>query len=189
MTEKLKILIVEDESIIARDLQNILISEDYEICGIASNYTESVELFDKRFPDLIICDIYLKERKTGIDFANDISRKRITPIIFITAFSSHDIIEKLNDLNPVSYITKPFTDKQVIAAVKLASFRIKKIQIIPHLPPRQNQILILLKEGIISNSEISKIIGISEHTVKSHKNKLYDAFDVSTYAQLIKIIK
>jgi two-component system, response regulator PdtaR len=188
MTTKTRILIVEDEIIIANDLQHILSAENYDICGIASSYEEAIELFYSHHPQIIICDIYLRGEKTGIDFANKINMLNNIPIIFITAFSSNELITKVTDMNHISYITKPFTNSQVIAAVNLARYRMKNYNIIPQMTPRQEQILLLIKDGIVSNKAIASRLNISSQTVKSHKKGLFQIFQATTTAELIKAV-
>jgi two-component system, response regulator PdtaR len=187
MTTKIRILIVEDEIIIANDLKHILGAENYEICGIANRYDEAIEMFCMERPQIILCDIYLKGDKTGIDFANKINQLNNIPIVFITAFSSDELLNKITDKNHVSYITKPFTNSQVIAAVKLASYRIKNNYTIPDLTIRQEQIMLLIKDGIVSNKAIAAKLNISAQTVKSHKKVLFQLFGVTTTAELIKV--
>jgi two-component system, response regulator PdtaR len=186
--EKIKILIIEDEIIIGQDLKNILSSANFEVCGIAESYDIAIKMFCQENPDIVICDIYLKGTKTGIDFANKINKLHNSTIIFITAFSSNEIMNKINDMQNISYITKPFTNSQVIAAVKLASYRIKNHSKIPELTARQEEILILIKEGITINAAIAKKLNIGIDTVKSHKRQIYQKFKVSSTPELLKLL-
>jgi DNA-binding NarL/FixJ family response regulator len=188
MTGKTKILIVEDEIIIANDLQQILIKENYNVCGIANSYDEAVKLFCQEHPQIVMCDIYLKGEKTGIDFVNRINHLNNIPIVFITAFSSDELLSKIADKNHVSYITKPFTNSQVVAAVNLAKYRIKATPKTADMTIRQEEIALLIREGVVANKAIGSRLGISPQTVKSHKKKLFELFDVNTTADLIKAI-
>jgi DNA-binding NarL/FixJ family response regulator len=188
MTVKTKILIVEDEIIIAHDLKQILSHENYEVCGIAESYEEAVKIFCREHPQIILCDIYLKGEKTGIDFANKINALNNVPIVFITAFSSDELLSKISDKNHVSYITKPFTNTQVVAAVNLAKYRMKSTSPLPTLTLRQHQVLLALKEGITENKAIASKLGISPQTVKFHKKNLFQIFAVSNTTELIKAI-
>jgi two-component system, response regulator PdtaR len=188
MITKTRILIVEDEIIIANDLQHILSAENYEICGIASSYDEAIDMFCLQRPQIVICDIYLKGEKTGIDFANKINLLNNIPIIFITAFSSNELITKVTDMNHISYITKPFTNSQVVAAVNLARYRMKNNHTVPDMTPRQEQILLLIKDGIVSNKAIANKLSISTQTVKTHKKALFQKFEATTTAELMKAV-
>jgi two-component system, response regulator PdtaR len=188
MTPGTKILIVEDELIIALDLKNILEHEGYEICGIAASFDEALDIFCDKNPDIVLCDIFLKGTKTGIDFANKISLLNAVSLIFITAYSGNNIMEQVNGLQNISYITKPFTNSQVVVAVRLASFRSKNHVKLPKLSDRQEELVIMIKEGIVSNTEIAKKLGISIDTVKSHKKQLYQKFNVKNTAELVKLL-
>jgi two-component system, response regulator PdtaR len=188
MKANAKILIVEDELIIALDLQNILEHEGYEICGIAATFDEALDIFCDMNPDIVLCDIFLKGSKTGIDFANKISLLNSVPLIFITAYSGNNIMEQVNGLQNISYITKPFTNSQVVAAVKLASYRSKNHNRFPKLSDRQEDIVLMIKKGVVSNNGIATKLGISVDTVKSHKKQLYQKFSVKNTAELVKLL-
>lgn len=181
-------MIVEDEYIIAQDLEHILSSEDYNICGIADTYNKAIDLYCTHYPDIIICDIYLKGNKTGIDFVNSINEIKPIPIIFITAYSSNEIFQQVTEINHISYITKPFTNLQVVAAVKLASARIRKSMNFPALTRKEMEVLILIKEGIIKNEDIAARLNVTSNTVKSHKQQLFKKFNVSLTSDLLKIL-
>jgi two-component system, response regulator PdtaR len=185
MKDKIKIMIVEDEAIIARDLQNILVNANYDVCGKAESYEAAMKMFCMEQPQIVMCDIYLKGPKTGVDFANEILRSRSVSIIFITAFSSNEIINKVVDMQNISYITKPFTNTQVTAAVKLASYRIKNKLRLPELTRRQEEILILIKDGVIENISIAQKLNISIETVKTHKRILFQKFKVKNTSELL----
>ncbi|SDE02353.1 regulatory protein, Fis family [Mucilaginibacter pineti] len=119
---KKSILIVEDEFIIADVLGEILQRGGYEVCGIADNFSEAIELIEKHQPGFVVVDIYLKGKKTGIDLANILSEKNI-PFIYISANSNQRVLEAAKKTNPYGFVVKPFREKDVLIALDIALYR------------------------------------------------------------------
>jgi DNA-binding response OmpR family regulator len=119
---KYKILIVEDESIIALNLKETLIDFGYEPCGIAPNRCKTMKLLEKGIePDLILMDIYLKGPTTGIELAKEL--KNIlpnVPVIFLTANSELATIQKASEALAYGYIIKPFKKDALRASIEIA---------------------------------------------------------------------
>ena len=179
-----KILIIEDEVIIAKDLQIILEEAGFSVCGIL-NGTENVpEEIKKCTPDIIISDIYLKGKLSGIDIMKEVQRHNPKPLIFITAYSSNDIIEELSQIRHDGYIVKPFTDKQVVATTKLVASRYVDHNCYLDLTEREKEIAILIINGM-NNNEIACQLNISLYTVTTHRKNIYKKLSVSTVSQLI----
>jgi DNA-binding NarL/FixJ family response regulator len=182
-----KILIIEDEIVIAEDIQNILEKEGYEIAGIAECYDEAIRLFHKNKPDIIISDIYLQDSKTGIEIVKEFLKSRAVPVIFITAYSSNEIIDILADFNSITYITKPFTDGQLIAAVKLIRTKLKKNSIKVKVTHREQEIVDFIINGF-SSKEIADKLFISPETVRTHRKNIFSKFSVNSATQLINTV-
>lgn len=117
---KKRILIVEDESIIALNIREILTSFGYEVTGIATNGAKALELTQKKRPDLILMDITLQEREDGIKVAEEISKKVAAPIVFLTANDKNQTIERAINIRPYGYILKPFKEIELKTAVEIA---------------------------------------------------------------------
>ncbi|MFT5661002.1 MAG: DNA-binding response OmpR family regulator [Sulfurimonas sp.] len=119
---KKKILIVEDEPIIAMNLKEVLIELGYEISGIAPSRSKTLALLDKGIrPDLVLMDIYLKGTVTGIELAKEL--KTIipdTPIIFLTANSELSTIKKAASAYAYGYLIKPVKERELHANIELA---------------------------------------------------------------------
>ena len=117
-----KILIVEDEYIIAGVLKNILKSGRYEVCGIAISVKEAIDILDKVQPDFVLLDILLKGELSGIDLAYRLIEKEI-PFIYISANSSQTILEEAKVTRPYGFVIKPFREKDVLSALDIAIYR------------------------------------------------------------------
>lgn len=117
-----KILIVEDEFIIADVLSNILKNAGYAVCGIADNVKEALEMTDELEPEFVLLDIYLKGKLTGIDLAHRLTERNI-PFIYISANSNQKILEAAKVTNPYGFVIKPFREKDVLIALDIAIYR------------------------------------------------------------------
>lgn len=115
-------LIVEDEYIIADVLQDILRRNSFEVCGIADTVDEALQMVEKYHPELVLLDIYLKGKKTGIDLARVLTEVNI-PFIYISANSNQQVLEAAKKTNPYGFIVKPFREKDVLVAIDIALYR------------------------------------------------------------------
>lgn len=108
--DKAKIIIAEDEFIIAMDIQNILKRLGYFVSAIASSGEESIELASALLPDLILMDIKLRGRLDGISAAEEIYQRLGIPVIFISAYGEDSLQKQMNGSNDFKYIRKPFLE-------------------------------------------------------------------------------
>lgn len=117
---KSKILIVEDERITAEDLKNTLENLGYEVTGIASSADTFYKSLHAQMPDLVLMDIFLKGRIDGIELASEIKEKYLLPVIYLTAFSDSDILERAKITEPFGYILKPFQERELHSSIEMA---------------------------------------------------------------------
>ena len=116
-----KVLIIEDEAIIAVDLESIVSDMGHKITGVARTETGAVELADKERPDLILSDIQLADKSSGIDAVNRIlDQYGEIPVIFITAYPERLLTGEGPE--PAFLISKPYSEQQVMSAVSQAMF-------------------------------------------------------------------
>lgn len=124
--DKVKILIVEDELVIAMNMTDILENLGYEVLETAVNYEEAIEFLNEEEPDLAILDIQLEGTKTGIDVADYIQSKHKIPFIFLTSNSGKATIEKAKKVNPSAFLIKPFISEDLFAAIEIAMHNFQK---------------------------------------------------------------
>ncbi|QEC74764.1 sigma 54-interacting response regulator [Mucilaginibacter ginsenosidivorax] len=117
-----KILIVEDEFIIASDLRMILERAGYEIAGIASSVSKALEIISLKKPAWVFLDIYLIGKLTGIDLANQLVEMRI-PFIYVSANSNQSVLELAKATKPYGFLVKPFREKDVLVTLDVAKYR------------------------------------------------------------------
>ncbi|MGD9294364.1 MAG: response regulator [Roseobacter sp.] len=115
------VMIIEDEAIIAMDLESIVSEMGHRVTGVARTRSEAVELGKADVPDLILADIQLADNSSGIDAVNDLlSELGERPVIFITAFPERLLTGAKHE--PAFLISKPYAEEQVISAVSQAMF-------------------------------------------------------------------
>lgn len=116
-----KIMVIEDEMIIAMDLKGIVQAMGHEVTGVARTHSQAIELAGKARPDLILADIQLADGSSGIDAVNELLRELgDVPVIFITAFPERLLTGDRPE--PAFLISKPYNEEQVRSAVSQAMF-------------------------------------------------------------------
>jgi DNA-binding LytR/AlgR family response regulator len=118
--EKVKILIVEDEALIAESLREMLESLDYEVTGMAMRAKEALQLIAEEKPDLAILDINLKGVEDGIWLAGKINESYDFPFIFLTSFGNRTTVEQAVKTKPSGYLIKPFKKLDIFSAIEVA---------------------------------------------------------------------
>ena len=121
--KKARLLIVEDEAIVAEDLEMAITDIGYEVVGRAVSADEAVKKAVELKPDLILMDIVLKGKKTGIDASDEIKAKMDMPIIFLTAYTDITLIDEAKSTEPYAYLVKPFQERQLLAAIEMALYK------------------------------------------------------------------
>jgi DNA-binding LytR/AlgR family response regulator len=121
-----KILIVEDELIIAQDMIDILEKMGYEVMENAIDAEETFEILSKDTPDLILLDINLSGGRDGIDIAKEINEKYKIPFIFTTSYTDGPTIKRAKEVKPLNYLVKPFKPEQLYTAIEIAMNNLAK---------------------------------------------------------------
>ena len=118
--ESFKIQIVEDELLVAQDLAMRLKQAGYEIVSINDNMDEAMATFKEHLPDLVLLDITIKGKRSGIDIAHAITEVQPTPFIYITAHADAVTVDNAKNTFPAAYIIKPFTTQSLLVSIELA---------------------------------------------------------------------
>jgi CheY-like chemotaxis protein len=125
MLNKVKILIVEDESVIALQLQKTLENFGYAVCSIADSGEEALMKAEEEKPDLVLMDIFLKGKVDGIEAGSRIQIRFDIPVIFLSAFMDDGLLERAKTAKPFGYLVKPFQEKELHAAIELGLYKKK----------------------------------------------------------------
>lgn len=118
-----RILIVEDEPLIAEDLRAHLEELGYEVCAACDNALDAMTEIAARKPDLLLLDINLGDGADGVQVAEKVKAKHATPFIFVTSHSDKATLERVKPLRPAGFIIKPFDENDLRAQIELALAR------------------------------------------------------------------
>jgi len=121
-----RIMIVEDEWIIANDIKNCLVDLGYMVTSIVATGKEAVSAAAADQPDLILMDIMLRGEMNGIDAAREIRKSQRLPIIYLTAYDNQYLVEQAKQTENYGYLLKPFKDRELHIAIDLALHKAAK---------------------------------------------------------------
>lgn len=196
---QIRVLIVEDEPLVAASLKRMLSKHDYHIVAIAHRKEIALhELKDKR-PDIALLDINLGGEFSGIEIGAEIKRRFGIPFIYITAYSDRKTLEEVKKTQPSGYLVKPFDEPDVVANMEIALYNHAQSQkdqfpvpdwvvfnqkLVDPLSRREMEVLQLIFEGR-TNQQISDQMFVSVNTVKSHLFRLYQKLEVTSRTEAI----
>jgi CheY-like chemotaxis protein len=118
-----RVLVVEDEAVVALHLRQELTKLGYAVAGVATNGTQALRMIEELFPDVILMDIHIQGGLDGIETANRIPRYLHIPVIYLTAYSEDTTLKRAGDTHPYGYLIKPFLDRELHATIKMALVR------------------------------------------------------------------
>ncbi len=121
--KQVKLMIVEDETIVALDLQDHLQSLGYEVVGTASTGAEAVRKAEKSRPDLVLMDIILKGSMDGVEAAEIIRTRFGIPVIFLTACADDATLQRAKVTEPFAYVLKPYEERELHGHIEIALYR------------------------------------------------------------------
>ena len=120
---KARILIVEDEGIIAQDIRASLQELGYEVCATVATGEEAVRKAEAERPDLALVDVVLQGGMDGIEAAHFIHSRFRVPIVYLTAYADDKMLERAKMTEPFGYLIKPFRDRELHSTIEMALFR------------------------------------------------------------------
>lgn len=126
---KARILVVEDEWIIANDIKDTLIDLGYRVSAIAASCEEALALVEEEPPDLVLMDIVLKGDKNGIETAMEIRGRYDIPVIYLTAYDNQFLVDQAKQTDNYGYLLKPFKDRELDIAIDMALHRKQQEQL------------------------------------------------------------
>jgi DNA-binding NarL/FixJ family response regulator len=192
--KKNKVGIVEDEIIIAETISLVLKKLGYLPTKPAYSYESAISMLESEKPDIVLLDINLNDELDGVDLAHYININYSLPIIFLTANSDRNTIERSKQTRPNAFLVKPFSSEDLFSSIEIALFNhemlaeenkktkinlqqsaLEKYQI----TSREEEIILLVSNGF-RHREISKQLFISEATVKKHLSNIYQKVGVQS---------
>lgn len=191
-----QIMIVEDEWLIADDLQNNLESFGYSVSDKVSSGKEAMKSIKSKKPDLIIMDIKLKGEMDGIDTAIQIKTLFNIPIIFLTAYSSEKLLSRIKVVGPYGYLIKPFRSNELHNTIEISLFKHAEEM---KTEKKKRKSLTIKKNGLkhldkidqliikkLNQNGRAKLVDISKY-ISSMSNQYFS--DVSVRKRLSKLVE
>ena len=123
---KISVLVVEDESIVSKDIQYSLKKLGYNVVGVAATGQKAIELCGEKLPDIILMDIMLKGDINGIQASTRIKEVYNIPVIFLTAYADENTLSKAKVTEPYAYIIKPFKEIDLHTSIEMAFYKHSK---------------------------------------------------------------
>ncbi len=159
MEHPIKILIVEDNVIIADDMQSMLEEIGYEIVDNVIVYEQAVDVLKNNEVDLVLIDIILASDKTGIDLGKHIRENYNIPFIFVTSNSDRATVENAKTVKPDGYLVKPFEQQDLYTSIEIA---LSNFNYNAKLKDRQGDDIGDAGDGIASNSVLKDSIFVKK---------------------------
>ncbi len=123
LVAKIKVLIVEDDRLIAENSSMMLRSQGYEVSDICNSSERALDSIRKNPPDIVLVDILLKGEQDGINFADRLRQDFDIPFVYVTATSDENILERAKVTSPYGYIIKPFNDRDLHSNIEMALYK------------------------------------------------------------------
>ena len=191
---ELRVLIVEDEPIIAENISMYLNNNDFMVSGIAYDDLEAKEQLATNTPDAVILDINLDSDQDGIAIANHINTNYHLPFLFLTSYSDKETLQRAKAVEPNGYIVKPFNEQTLLATLEIAisnhanrqnrqvpELSIDKINkyLLSPISEREFEVLQKIYQGK-TNNQIANDLFVTVNTIKVHIKNTYLKLDVSS---------
>ena len=203
---KTRILIVEDELIIAEDIRSELEGLGYEVAGIATSYDIALEMLEEHQPDIMLIDIIISGDKDGIELAGAIREREDLPLIFLTSHSDAATVERAKKVKPDAYIVKPFERADLYTAIEIAFSNYSEKEAGKKDEPKDEKNNFILKDSIFIKKDYILIkvkfdeikwlksegnyvelhCDVKKHLVRSSLREFLDKLPSSTFIQTHK---
>lgn len=192
----LRILLIEDEFIIAKDIKIVLEKNEYAKVSLAKRKEDVLRLFRKQDFDLIISDVNLNLEVDGIEIVSELIKIKSVPVVYLTAYSDEEIISRAEKTSPFAYLLKPYNEQQLKITINLAVLNYSKMlknidideektKLLNLLTRREKEVLVVLSSGKISK-EVAEVLNISVLTVEKHKQNIKAKLKLRTTVEMIK---
>ena len=194
----IKVLIVEDDALIAEDIRMFLGNIDFSVAGVAYDSTTALDYLANRGPDAVLLDITIGGDKDGIEIAEIINEKYKIPFVFLTSHSDRQTINRAKHTLPYGYIVKPFDERDLLAALEMAVYRhaqsntqefppldkINKLIATP-LTDKEYDLLKDICDGL-TNKQMAEKHFNSINTIKYHLKNLFLKMDVPNRSSMVR---
>ena len=191
---KPKILIVEDEALIAMHIKSILEEIDYEITDNVGSVEAAIEAIKKETPNLVLLDINLNKAKDGVDLGHYLLEKGNIPFIYLTSYADKITLDRVNETRPDGYIIKPFKpiDLTTTISIVLNNYKHKNIdsnygkdELVEVIPSQLKEVINYINENIDKKLEIEELVNLTEWS-RHHFIKLFTKYlNIAPYQYIL----
>lgn len=189
-----KILVVEDESLIALDIKFILEKEGYDVLTNIKTVETAIACIEEHNPDIVLIDINLNQNKDGVDLGTYLLAKDTIPYIYITSYSNKVVLDRVNDTRPHGYIVKPFRADNLITTISvvLNNFKHKNIDTLRTenptkevIPSKVKNLVEFINVNIDKKLEVDQLLQVTNWT-KRHLTRVFMQYlKVSPYQYIL----
>lgn len=172
---EIKILLVEDEFIIADNIRDKLEKLGYIVTAIVSSGIKALKEIETNRPDLILMDINIKGDIDGIETAEQIKKRSAIPVIFLTAYSDAEVIERAQLTEPYGYLLKPLKDRELAITIKMALYKHATDKKLSSLKAMLVTVFNSVGVGMIITSSVGNVLLINSVASKIIGKKKEDA--------------
>ena len=152
-----RILVVEDESVVALDLTGRLEGMGYVVCGHESTGEGAIQAAREQAPDLVVMDIHLKGDMDGVEAAQVIVRERGCPVVFLTAYSEDHTVERARKMAPYGYILKPVHDRELDVTLRMALSKARADREVRDAKRWFEALVAALPDGVIATDRLGRV--------------------------------
>lgn len=194
---EIKVLVVEDEPLIAEDIREFLTNVDYDVVAVAHNKEAALKSLKNSCPDIVLLDINLDHSMDGIDIAHQINTHYQLPFIYLTSYSGKAVVSDAKQTRPMGYIVKPFDEADLYTAIEVALYNHSQMgkpryfsrealnkKLLAELTTKEYEILVDIYEGQ-TNKQMSQKHFVSINTIKTHVQNIYIKLDTHSRASTI----
>lgn len=201
---EIRVLVVEDDPLIAEDIREYLTNADYQVVSVEHNKDGALRALKEDTPDVALLDINLDHVMDGFEIAKQINDLYQIPFLYLTSYSGKSVVEEAKHTKPMGYIVKPFDEGELYASIEVALFNHSQRnkprymsreainnQLLSPLTQKEYDILLDIYEGK-TNKQITEKHFVSINTIKTHIQNLYVKMDSrsrsATIAKLRKML-
>ena len=179
----MRVLVVDDESLIRMDLRDILESQGHTVIGEGANGAEAIQLCQDLTPDIVLMDVKMPTLD-GIESARQIRHKRLAPVVLLTAYSQDDLIQKASQSGVYGYLIQPLREQDLGPALQMAMSRFQERDLLEQVKG--------LESSLEERKYVTKATGILMELHGFSEEKAYEkirAFSVDKRISLVETCK
>ena len=193
-----RVLIVEDEPLIAEDISDFLGDMNFTCAGIAYDSETALDMLVNRHPDIALLDINIEGSLNGIEIAQIVREKYNIPFIFLTSHSDKSTLDEAKKTLPYGYIVKPFNERDLISSLEMAVYRHanENKKQLPELNKINDKLNLFITEKEytcleqlfqgLTNKQMAEKQYVSVNTIKTHLKNLFTKLEVPNRTSAVK---